>query len=82
MDINQLLCFDLWLTIAEIDPQCFIAVRSVNSAVRDYTNNNIDKYREKFSTKIVRISDDDVKITYYQLPNGVKHGLCQKFLPD
>jgi len=77
MDVNSILCFDIWLSIAEINPESFAAIRSINRQIRDYTNDNITKYQRKFLNE-VEVIKNGINKHYWTLPNGNKHGLYER----
>lgn len=78
MEVNDVLCFDMWLEIANLNSSAFAAVTSINRDIRNYTNEHIQKYKKKFSIEIKEDSGG-IKGKYFQLPNGDKHGLYQSW---
>ena len=42
---------ELLLHIAEVDPQAFAGIRSIDRNVRDYTNDYMDKYKGNFCNR-------------------------------
>lgn len=76
LDVNDVICFDVWLIIAEINPETFRLVRSINRLVRDHTNKYIDKYMNLFMRPFKIINENFVS-KGYQLPDGSKHGVCE-----
>ena len=81
MNINDLLPVEIWLHIAEISPQSYIGVRSVNASVRSYTNEHIDRYKEIFGTKKVDIAYGCFDY-YTEMPNGLKNGPFTRRSPN
>lgn len=76
-EVNDIICFDVWLMIIEIDPKVFCLVRAINRAIRDYTNKHIDKYMNLFKQILIpRIEYDSFGSSrkWSELPNGNKHG--------
>ena len=80
MDVNNVLCFDVWVMIAELSPSSFIAVRSINNLFREYSNKYMEKYKKLFSIKI-SVSGLFTTHEYFILPNGRKHGLYSIISP-
>jgi len=65
--MNDILNFDIWLLIAELNPQTFVAIRSINREVYYYTRDNIEKYKKKFSTDAV-LDQRFFTLKYEKLP--------------
>ena len=79
--VRNLLCFDMWLEIAEMDAAAFASVRSINKDVRDYTNAHMDEYKRKFAFEVTE-NKDSLKHKYYRLPSGDFHGLYQTWYSE
>lgn len=72
-DVNDIICFDIWLMIAELNAETFRLVRSINRLVRDYTNTRIDIYMDLFTIKYT--TGSFFAPSYWSiLPNGYMHG--------
>jgi len=79
---SNMLPTELLLLIAEVDAQSFATIRCVDRNVRDYTNKYMDKYKEIFATEVKIELKGGYKEKYWELPNGDKNGLYQKFYPN
>lgn len=78
LEVNDIICLDVWLLIIEIDPEVFCLVRLINRDVRDYTNDHMDRYMNLFARKITESTFcvfGYLHSHYSVLPNGNKHGM-------
>lgn len=76
-EVSDLLSFDLWYQICLISPESFSAVRSINKNIYYYTQKNIQKYKNRFSTTTTIYKNLRI-ITYEKLPDGNKNGYYRK----
>ena len=68
---------EIRVLIAGYDPKIFQIVRTYDPDVREFTNERITEYKKRFSKKIIEVLYQSKR--YYVLPNGVEHGLWQKW---
>jgi hypothetical protein len=88
--------FEILMIIAEYDNKSFIAIRSINRDVRDYTNLYMDRYKKIFSVDVCEENPIYSLFShptsghlccafkyvdkYKRLPNGHKHGLYERYI--
>ena len=77
----NILPFDVLYLLTQYDLKTFTAIRSVNRDIRDYTNEHMDVYKNRY-LRVIRKEMRDKILEYTILPNGAKHGLYQEWRKD
>lgn len=72
--IDEILPTEILIMIVEQDGNSFVAIRSISRSIWNYTNEYMHRYKHK---SLILFEGEDfagLRIVYWKLPNGSKHG--------